>query len=222
MNKPKGKLIVIDGIDGSGKATQTKLLCEKLENYGLPAKSMDFPQYEKNFFGQMVRQYLDGKFGKATDVNPRLASVLYAADRWESSTTIKKWLESGDTVVLDRYYTSNLIHQSTKLQEKELDIFTDWINKMELEIFNIPKPDVVLFLHLKPEIAIELITKRGSGHDGHENIEHLKLAEQRCLYLSEKLNWTKIECWQDNQILPIETVSQKIWQIIEPLIDTGQ
>ncbi len=220
MAAKKGKLIVIDGIDGSGKATQTKLLYQKLVDYGLPVKTLDFPQYTQNFFGGLVRQYLDGKFGVATEIDPHLASVLYAADRWESSKKINDWLAAGNIVLLDRYYTSNLIHQSTKLPAEKIDEFVTWVIRMEIETFKIPSPDAVLFLHMPPAVALSLITKRGAGHDGHENLDHLKLAEQRCLYLANKLAWTVVECSKETQPLAIENISQTVWSTIEPMIDS--
>ncbi|OGY47881.1 MAG: dTMP kinase [Candidatus Buchananbacteria bacterium RIFCSPHIGHO2_02_FULL_38_8] len=210
-----GKLIVIDGIDGSGKATQTKILVEKIRQQGLAVEILNFPQYENNFFGGLVRQYLDGKFGKPTTVSPYLASVLYAADRWESAPKINQWLQKGKIVILDRYYTSNLIHQSAKLDETQIDDFISWIKNLEFDTFKIPQPDLVIYLHVPAEISHELVAERGSGHDGHENTTHLKIAEQRCLYLAEELGWEKIECYQNNQLLSIEQIAEKVWQIVK-------
>ncbi|MFA5022115.1 MAG: dTMP kinase [Patescibacteria group bacterium] len=215
----RGKLIVIDGIDGSGKATQTKILLEKIKEAGLMVETIDFPQYEKNFFGRMVRRYLNGEFGPATTVNPYLASTLYAADRWESAETIKQWLDQGKIVLLDRYYTSNLIHQGTKLTYSELDDFIIWDESMEFNTFKIPKPDLVIYLHLDAAIAYELITKRGQGHDGHDTTQHLKQAEERCSYLAKKLNWLTVECSQNGQLLEIETIAENIWQQAKKIIN---
>lgn len=218
MSTNIGKLIVIDGIDGSGKATQTKILHERLEKQGLEVQTIDFPQYNKNFFGGLVRQYLDGKFGEPTKVDPKLASVLYAADRWESSEIIKDWLTQGKIVIIDRYYTSNLIHQSAKLTEPEIDDFITWLHELEMETFKIPEPNLVVFLHVDAQTSFDLITKRGEGHDGHDTIEHLKIAEKRCLYLANKLKWLTIECCEDNHLLDIEKISNKIWLEIQPLL----
>lgn len=207
----KGKLIVIDGIDGSGKATQTKLLVEKLRADGRPVETMDFPQYENNFFGRMVRRYLNGEFGPATEVSPFLASILYAGDRFESAEKIKQWLVEGKTVILDRYYTSNLIHQSTKLPAADFDAYVEWDEKMEFEIFKIPRPDLVIYLHLPAKTAYDWITKRGSGHDGHDTLEHMEAAEKQCLKLVENKGWTKIDCEKDGKTLPVEAISEIIY-----------
>ncbi|MBN1779066.1 MAG: dTMP kinase [Candidatus Buchananbacteria bacterium] len=211
----KPKLIVIDGIDGSGKATQTKLLIEKLRLEQIPTETIDFPQYQNNFFGGMVRQYLDGKFGTPTQINPKLASTLYAADRWESSQKIKDWINENKLVVVDRYSTSNLIHQGAKMTEDQLDEFIGWIDQLEFKTFQIPQPDLVIFLHVDPKTSYNLITKRGQGHDGHDTMEHLTVAEKRCLYMAKKLGWQTVECCQDGQILPIEKIQEKIWAIVK-------
>src|SRR3989339_1553988 len=160
-NEKKAKLIVIDGIDGSGKATQTKLLIEKLQSEQIPTETVDFPQYQNNFFGGMVRQYLDGQFGVPTTIDPKLASVLYAADRWESSQKIYNWLKENKTIILDRYTTSNLIHQGAKMTEDKLDEFIVWIDQLEFKTLQIPQPDLVIFLHVDAKTSYNLITKRG-------------------------------------------------------------
>lgn len=113
----QGKLIVIDGIDGAGKATQTKLLLERLEKRGYKTATMDFPQYYDNFFGKLIGRFQNGEFGDAPTMSPYLASVLYAADRWESKIKIENWLDEGRIVVLDRYVSANQIHQGGKISD---------------------------------------------------------------------------------------------------------
>ena len=215
----KGRLIVIDGIDGSGKQTQTEILVKKLKSKNIGVETLDFPQYQNNFFGGMVRQYLDGKFGIPTEVDPRLASILYALDRFESKDKIEQWLEEGKIVILDRYYTSNLIHQGAKLAKKEIDDFIEWLHQLEFEALKIPRPNLVIYLHLDAEAADELISKRGQGHDGHDTLSHLKKAEAMCQYMAKKLNWLTIECSKNNQIKKIEEIAEEIWLKIKPIID---
>lgn len=214
----KGKLIVIDGIDGSGKATQAKILVEKLKAESYQVETIDFPQYENNFFGKMVRRYLNGEFGKPNDVNPYLASILYAGDRFESAKTIENWLEEGKMVVVDRYYTSNLIHQTPKLEQEKISDYINWEEKLELDIFKIPKPDFVIYLHVAADVAFDLIAKRGQGYDGHDTIEHLREAEKKCLELSKGLGWLLIECQNQKEIKKIEDISAEIWQKVKPLL----
>ncbi|MDX9892902.1 MAG: dTMP kinase [Patescibacteria group bacterium] len=215
----RGKLIVIDGIDGSGKATQTKIIVDWLKTKGLAVATIDFPQYTQNFFGAMVRRYLNGEFGDPTKVNPYLASILYAADRFESADKIAAWLAEGKIVVLDRYHTSNFIHQGTKFSESELDQYLAWDEQMEFEVFKIPRPDLIIYLQLPAQVAYNLIAKRGDGYDGHDTMEHLKLAEQRCQYLAAKLDWQMIECAKTFDILPPDQISAIIKEKISPLID---
>jgi len=214
----QGKLIVIDGIDGSGKATQTKFLAEKLRAEGRTVETLDFPQYTQNFFGGMVRRYLDGEFGPATEVNPYLASLLYAADRWESSQKLFSWLSEGKIVILDRYYTSNLIHQSTKIDLPKLKEYIDWEKKLEFEIFKIPRPNLVVYLHVDCEQAHELIGQRGEGFDGHDHLKHMKRAEEMCLYLAGELGWKTIECSHKGKIREINEIAEAVYHEVKNII----
>src|SRR3989344_7072606 len=113
----RGKFIVIDGIDGSGKATQVKLLADKLRRLKIPVKTIDFPRYHDNFFGQLIGEYLSGAYGDFIQTDPRVASVLYAADRFESSREIRQWLADGYLGIADRYVSANSIHQGGKIAD---------------------------------------------------------------------------------------------------------
>src|SRR6266567_7862251 len=135
----KGKFIVVDGTDGSGKKTQTALLAKRLKKEGYKVKLIDFPQYESNFFGKMVGRYLSGEFGSAEQVSPYLASILYAADRHETKGKIEKWLKEGNIVISDRYASSNQIHQGGKISDvKKRKEFLEWLEEMEFVVFKIP------------------------------------------------------------------------------------
>ncbi len=145
--KRVGKLIVIDGIDGSGKATQVALLKKRLQQEGVRVKTIDFPRYYNNFFGGLIGEYLSGKYGDFIAMDPRVASVLYAADRFESSKEIKKWLDEGYVVLADRYVSANQIHQAGKIDEPKVrKEFLAWLDTMEYEVFQIPRPDLVVYL----------------------------------------------------------------------------
>lgn len=208
-------LITIEGIDGSGKATQTKLLVEHLKKEKYNVQTLDFPGYERNFFGRTVRRYLQGEFGPAADVNPYLASVLYAADRWESSKQIRQWLDTGNAVVLDRYVESNLIHQTIKMEDEEQKKFTEWILQMEYAVFKLPKPDLTFFLHIPMQVSYELMQKRGRKLDGLEgDLAHQEAAERQCLKLAQLLKWETIECTRDGKLLPPEAIHQMVWKVV--------
>jgi dTMP kinase len=199
----KGKLIVIDGTDGTGKHTQTMLLKENLEKEGYFVETIDFPQYGTKSAGP-TEDYLNGKYGSANEVTPYQASILYAVDRFAASFKIKEWLNQGKIVLSDRYVSANMGHQAGKIEDlKEKDKFLDWLFDLEFNIFNIPKPDLNILLYLDVDLARNLAQKNDSGkftndvkkNDIHEkDPEHMKKALESFLYVAEKYNWIKIDC----------------------------
>lgn len=223
-----GKLIVIDGIDGAGKATQTKLLIERLEKAGYKTATLDFPQYYNNFFGKLTGRFQNGEFGDPLTVNPYLASVLYAADRWETKEKLEKWLIEGRIVILDRYVSSNQIHQGGKISDsEEKKIFLDYLEEMEFKVFNIPKPDAVIFLNVPYEISQKLVVKkikrlyvRGGKQDMVEQSKsYQEGAYRQSLEMVKKYNnWNEINCMEDGKLMSLELISQKIWEKVRVLI----
>ena len=194
-NKPmakKGKFIVVDGIDGSGKATQVGLLLERLQREGYKVKKIDFPRYNDNFFGQLLGECLNGTHGNFAEVSPKIASVLYAADRWESGEQIKKWLKTGHVVIADRYVSSNQIHQGGKLKdEKSRANFLKWLDTMEYEVFKIPRPDKIIFLHLPLKLSLKLINdrKKENPKESRKYLEGKKdVVEEDLKYLENSRN----------------------------------
>ena len=230
MKKNKGKFIVIDGTDGSGKATQTKLLVKRLKKEGYGVKTIDFPQYKRNVFGKMVGRYLSGEFGGASDVNPYLASTLYAADRFETKEKIIKWLKSGNIVIADRYASSNQIHQGGKIKDDaERKIFLDWLEVMEYQVFKIPKPDSIIYLDVPIKFSVKLLEEKKAQSkknylkgkkDIHENdLKHLQDAKESAIKLVKKLNnWTRINCVKNDKLMSIEEVSDIIWNKVSKII----
>jgi len=229
----KGKFIVVDGIDGSGKATQVELLTKKLEKDGYKVKKIDFPRYDTNFFGKLLGECLTGKYGNFIEVNPRIASVLYAADRWESSSNIKEWLDKGYIVIADRYVSSNQIHQGGKLKDnKSRSEFLKWLDQMEFDVFKIPRPDGIVFLHLPVKLSMELMEKRkkedpkkirkymeGKKDLAEEDFKHLEDSRKSAISIVKKNNnWCMIECSKNNEILSREEISAKIFSIIKKII----
>jgi len=226
----KGKLIVIDGTDGSGKATQVGKLKDRLVKEGYSIKSLDFPQYYTNFFGKMTGECLAGEYGDWTDLHPKIASVIYAADRWESSKKIIQWLDDGNTVILDRYVSSNQIHQGGKINnEEERHDFMQWLDTMEHGTFGSPRPDMILYLDVPISITQKLLIAKGNQEskkylqgrgDQHENnTKHLENAKQSGLkMIAENNNWIKINCSDEENISPVEVIHEKIYSIVYPLI----
>ncbi len=222
-----GKLIVIDGIDGSGKATQTKFLADRLKREGYKVKTIDFPRYYDNFFGALIGDYLSGKFGDFIQTDPQVASVLYAADRFESSQQIRKWLDAGYVVISDRYVSANQIHQGSKIRSAtKRRKFLLWLDKMEFEIFKIPRPDTVIYLDVPFEVSKKWlenkVTKRskkylnGNRDVAEDNLLHLKDSRNTALYLHKtNKNWEKISCCKGNICMSPEDVHQKVFEIVK-------
>lgn len=226
----KGKFFVIDGTDGSGKATQTKLLADGLEKSGHKVKTIDFPQYENNFFGKMVGRYLSGEFGNSSEVSPYLASILYAGDRFEEKEQIEKWLSKGFIVIADRYASSNQIHQGGKVSNpKKRKEFLAWLEELEYEIFKIPRPDVIIYLDMPIAISQKLLQTKSAQKkktylkgkkDIHENdLKHLSDAKNSAIKLIKKSNnWIKIDCAKNGKPLAIEEISRNIMKKIMPFL----
>jgi len=225
----KGKFIVIDGSDGSGKKTQADLLIKKLKSEKRKTVLFDFPQYDK-FFGKLVKRYLSGEFGGLNEVDAHLASVLYAADRWQAKDDIEKYLKNGFVVISNRYTESNMAHQSAKISSpQKRKKFLKWLEDLEFGNFKIPRADLVIYLDVPIEIGRKLIgsrnksAKRGSadsGKDIHEaDIEYLKKTrKQYCLLSQKNKHWQKIECTKNKAILSREEIAEKVWQVVKPRI----
>ena len=157
----KGKFIVIDGTDGSGKKTQMDLLVEKLTKQGHKVKTADFPQYG-NWSAKFVEKYLQGEFGTLDKIGAKKASLFYALDRYAASFQIRNWLNLGIHVISNRYTSANKGHQvgKVKTNAERLKIL-EWLNDLEYGILEIPKPNLTLFLHMSPEIGQQLVDKKG-------------------------------------------------------------
>lgn len=226
----KGKLIVIDGTDGSGKATQVARIKERLGNEGVAVQSLDFPRYYDNFFGKFIGEALKGDYGDWAGIHPKIASVMYANDRAESAPQIRQWLEEGNVVILDRYVSSNQIHQGGKINDsEERKEFLAWLDTMEHEILGIPRPDAILYLDVSVKITQELLVKKGNKEskkylegqgDQHENnIEHLEAARESGLkMIAENNNWIRIGCSREGDIFSIEKIHELIYEKVQDIL----
>lgn len=221
MANYSGKLIVIDGTDGSGKATQTELLANKLRLSGFEVEIADFPQHGLKSAG-LVEEYLNGKYGEADSVSPYIASTFYAADRFAASFKIKQWLMQGKIVISNRYVSANMGHQGGKIANSlERKHFFDWLFELEYEIYNIPKPDLSIILHVDAFTSQKLVDQKNyrnyieTGHrDQHENnLDHLRNAEQAYLDICKNFSgFTLIECVDDGRLKSKEEISWLVWQ----------
>ncbi len=225
--KDKEKFIVIEGPDGSGKATQTKLLFNAIKDKKVKVKKIDFPQYGKKSAG-LIEEYLNGKYGKPKEVGPYRASIFYACDRYDASFKLKKWLADGFTVVADRYLSSNVAHQGGKI-EKRVDRkkYIKWLYNLEYNIFEIPKPDVTIILKTSTDFSYKLSSeiddkeKSAKKHlylgkkkrDLHEkDKEHLEDSLRAYLEMAKEYpeEFKVIECLEKGKLLSPEEIHNKI------------
>lgn len=215
---------MLEGTDGSGKTTQTNLLMQKLQKQGRAVKQISFPQYGKPS-ATMVEAYLRGEFGSADEVGPYKASVLYAVDRFAASNDIQSWLDDGAIVIANRYVASNMGHQGGKIKNaQEREKYFDWNYNLEYTVFNIPKPDINIILHVPTNIAKELVDKREAAgtHDRtgerdihHEDLQHLRDAEQAYLDIAQRYDeFTLISCAPNGSLRSIEDIHDEIWNKI--------
>ena len=219
----KGKLIVIEGSDGSGKATQSELLYKRLLNEGKDVRLVSFPNYNSES-SALVKMYLEGEFGETPeDINIYAASAFYSVDRFASyEREWKKFYEGGGIVIADRYTTSNMVHQAAKINNRqEKDKYLSWLWDLEFELFKLPIPDVVFFLDVMPEISERLMRKRlnkitmEEEKDIHEkNNGFLVKSYKNALYVAEKYNWVKIDCNNGNNVRDIEEISDDIYSVL--------
>ena len=211
-----GKLIVIEGLDGSGKSTQLELLPKLLKEQGLDSKTVSFPDYESRS-SELVKMYLAGEFGRDPgDVNAYASSLFYAVDRFASFKS--KWGEyynAGGTVIAGRYTTSNAIHQTSKLPEAMWAEFLDWLYELEYNKVGIPKPDKVIFLDMPVEVSQKLLSGRYKGDEAkkdiHEsNIEYLNQCRMAAKFTADYSGWTTVSCAQGGEARSIEDISKDI------------
>lgn len=224
----KGKLIVLDGGDGSGKATQTALLLARLKKEKTPVRTLDFPHYENNFFGAFIGTCLRGDHGDFVTLDPYIASVLYGADRFESKKKIEDWLAKGYTVLLDRYVSANQMHQGGKISDpKELKKFLTWLDEMEHSIFKIPRPHAIIYLDMPIAAARELLVGaqdkkeylKGKKDSTEESIEYLENSRKRALSIVKKMNnWHKISCVERRKLRTREDIHEELYGVVQDIL----
>lgn len=226
----KGTFIVLDGNDGSGKATQARLLTAALSEEGVESVTMDFPAYERNFFGALVGECLAGKHGDFLHMDPRVASALYALDRLESSASIREALEQGKVVIADRFASSNQIHQGGKLaDEKERVAFLEWLDRMEHEVLAIPRPDRIIYLRVPVETSLKLLLEKraaknqllGAGVKDtvEEDRTYLEQSHATADWLaSRQANWKIIDCVTEGTMRSVEDIQTEVRKIVDELL----
>ncbi len=227
--------VVIEGIDASGKATQTKFLVERLKKEGYEVETIDFPQYGKKSAGPL-ENYLNGKYGSSKELGAYIPSIFYACDRFDSSFKIKKWLDEGKIVIADRYIASNISHQGGKIKnQEERRKYIEWLYNLEYKIFKIPKPDFTIILKTSPEFSERLV---GKGYDKgkeekrksylgnkkkdiHEkDKEHLLNTLNSYLEVAEMFpdDFKIINCLEEGELLSKEKIHEKVWSVVRKLL----
>lgn len=216
----EGKLIVIEGLDGSGKSTQEELLKKRLSESGVKVNFIKLPNYDDPAC-ELVKMYLAGRFGKKPgDVNAYAASAFFAVDRYVSYNCYwKEAYQNGEVFLADRYTTSNAYHQLTKTDRAEWDSYLDWLEDFEYNKMGIPKPDAVIYLDMPIEVSQKLMSGRYNGDESkkdiHEkDVEYLKNCREAADYACRKLGWERVECSINGEPLPIEVISDSIYKYV--------
>ena len=220
----KSKIIVIEGLDGSGKATQTALLAQKLSDRGVKVRRLEYPDYDSPS-SSLVKMYLSGEFGsKPENVNAYAASAFYAVDR--AAGFLGDWkadYQSGTLFLCDRYCTSNIIYQMAKVSDSERDAFIEWQADFEYDKLGLPRPDAVIYLDVSPDVSQKLMEKRYGGDqskkDLHEsNLSFLLSCRKSALYAAEKCGWKIIDCCENGDIKPIDKISEEIEKAVSDIL----
>ncbi len=228
MASPKtGRLVAICGIDGSGKATQTELLAGRAREEGLDVREVSFPRYGQGFFADLVERYLRGDFAEqAGDVDPHLAALPYALDRWQTSGELREWLAGGSLVICNRYVPANLAHQGSKLASPdERQEFVAWIEELEYDVLGIPRPDLQVLLDVPVSVSMRLVRERAAASGGsldihEEDLGHLEAAAAvyREVAARDADAWAVIPCADGQVIRPPEAIAADVWARVAAIL----
>lgn len=225
MSTP-GILIAIEGIDGSGKHTQAKLLEHELVAQGYTVYATGFPQYD-SWFGNMVGKFLNGDFGTLESVDPHFSALLYAGDRYEAKTRLQSALNEGKVVLVDRYVASNLAHQVARAPAEKRSEFLRWIEHLEYYIYGLPRENLILYLRVPPSQAQKLVAQKGernytrATHDLQEkSLRHLEDAAEMYDMLSRSKPWATVQCFdaQSGSLRLPEEISSEVLSAVQSVL----
>ena len=219
-------IVAIEGIDGSGKGTQARLLYEALGAQGCCCELISFPRYDETTFGRAIARYLNGEFGDLDAVGPYFPALLYAGDRFESLPLIARQRLAQTLLIFDRYVPSNLAHQAAKLPEDRRDEFVAWVEAIEYDVYGLPKPDLVLWLDMPVQSARKLIARKPSRRytrrpaDQHEaDYDYLQRTAEIYRSLAQRRsNWQRIACQQDGEIRSPQAIHQQLLELVQTSI----
>ena len=220
-----GKLIVIEGTDGSGKSTQFRLLTDRLESEQVKFQKLVFPQYSEPS-SALIRMYLGGEFGKSpSDVNAYAASAFYSVDRYASYRKVwGKWYEEGGLVVSDRYTTSNAVHQASKEPENKREDFLNWLYDFEYDKLGLPRPDLVIYLDVPSDFTEKMLRHRESETHTHADIheqdmQYLATCRRMGRAAAEHYGWTVIRCVRDGAMRSMEDIHEEIYRHVAACLE---
>lgn len=220
----RGKLIVLEGIDGSGKHTQLEMLARAMQERGIPYATIDFPQYD-GFFGKMIAHYLNGEFGSLKNVDAHFSALLFAGDRLENKKHLESLLDEGKFVLADRYIASNLAHQAARVPSSRQRQFQAWLKRLEYEIYRLPTEDLVIYLKIPPARAQQLIQRKRARkytrrrRDLQEaSSRHLEGAAQIFDRLARQTNWSTVNCMESGKVRPPEEIHADVMAILQTQI----
>lgn len=213
-----GKLIVIEGTDGSGKSTQFKLLTQRLEAENHAFQKLVFPQYSEPS-SALIRMYLGGEFGTSpTDVNAYAASAFYAVDRYASYKKVwSQWYENGGLIVSDRYTTSNAVHQASKEPVEKQPDFLKWLYDFEYDKLGLPRPDLIIYLDVPTDFTEAMMRRREADTNTHadiheQDLSYLATCRRTGKAAAEYYGWTVIQCVQNGKMRSIEDIHEEIYR----------
>ena len=220
-----GKLIVIEGTDGSGKSTQFKKLTQRLEAEGKAFQQLEFPQYSEPS-SALIKMYLGGEFGhKPSDVNAYAASAFYAVDRYASYKKVwGQWYEDGGLVVTGRYTTSNAVHQASKEKPEDQEKFMQWLYEFEYDKLGLPSPDLVIYLDVPTDFTEKMMRTREAATNTHadiheQDLEYLATCRRTAKAAAKFYNWTVIQCVENDNMRSIEDIHEEIYRYVAACLE---
>ncbi|OGG12061.1 hypothetical protein A2Z00_04380 [Candidatus Gottesmanbacteria bacterium RBG_13_45_10] len=215
----RGKIIVLEGADGTGKATQKELLISFLTTKGIPHSSLDFPRYADSFFGALAGRMLKGDFGQSKDIPAHLATLPYACDRWLAKDELHQWLSEGKIIVINRYTASSAVYQAAKVPPAQQHDFVNWVYRMEYDIIGLPRENITFYLHMPLEISQQLLEKKGQrtylGDEKKDIYEKNTAMQETVIQLYSEIakrypHWRVIECAKDGSVRPSGEIQKDI------------
>lgn len=222
-------IVAFEGIDGSGKGTQSKLLADRLTEQGMAVKHLAFPRYAETRFGRAIGEFLNGRFGQLSEVHPYLVSVLYSGDRFESISVLEEARATADVVVLDRYTASNIAHQGARVDPAQRDDIVDWIEDIEHRVFGLPRADLTVLLDVSVETSQRLIrAKAPRDYTDKEadlqesNVAYMSAVREFYGELAVADAWCTIPCERDGALRSVEEIADEVAGRVHAALELGK